>query len=119
MDAGVGFAFVLLHKKSVLPPIDLPIDLSNVVARPVLPVFRKINTKSQMRRSMQPADKSVDNGARNQFQARDPAEHQRINESSSLRCGSGGHNTTSFSLFVNRQFFTVRTSVQEPIPQGA
>ena len=79
-NAGIRFAFVQLDVKPVGTAINIPIDSPNLIARHVLPVRRKIDAESQIRRSMKTLDKTFDHRARDQFQVLNLHQNLRIDE---------------------------------------
>ena len=70
----IGFFFKLFHVKAVGFAVDFPIDVANLVAGHILPVFGKFDAEAVIRAAVQAGDEAFDDQARAQIhvgQARD------------------------------------------------
>ena len=74
----VGFAAIALEIGALGAREDVPIDVTQIVARSVGAVFGELLAETEIGRAVQAGDEAVDHGARHQVQAGDASENRRI-----------------------------------------
>ena len=80
-EVRVGVGFVLLDVEAVGAREQAPVDAPDVVARHVAAVLGEVDRRAEIRRTVQAVDEPVDDRSREQIEAADPREDDRVDES--------------------------------------
>jgi len=93
----VGLGIVLFHVESLLPSIQLPVDMPQIIALSVFPMRIELDTESHKRTAMQSMHKTFHNPVSTQLEAIELREQSRGREC--FKCG--GHQVFGFRFSDN------------------
>ncbi len=76
----IGLAMEALDVGAIRTGVDIPVDMSQVIARGVRAIFGELLAEAEIRRAVQTCDEPVDHGCRHQVQPGDGVQHSGVEQ---------------------------------------
>src|SRR5262249_21967514 len=111
MQVEVGLRVVLLDVELVLPAIEFPVEVAEIVAGQVLAVRGEFNGEADIRAAMQPLEEAFDRGARDELQVLQRGEELGIDQ-------FAGRGVEAFDHFSGTTFMSRLTIVSASTPSA-